>query len=216
MIYELYCQLGRDVENSVCASDNISIDESTVKKIYFDSFINGVYIHLENLSRKNKSFKRNIDSDVESELENILDTKDVSVLRRVFESLIKKQNQQEQDEERVDREFPPNIIGSRQGRQAFVQGRQTFSEQNDDGRCQTTFQTNIQPECETIVETVCSNITVTRTRPDIKETCKTRVSNFLSFIRLVLHGQFTRLIKSVGQPNLRFRRRNALPDTTKG
>ena len=155
-------QSGGDVEGSVSAPYNISIDRSAVREL-LRPFIS-IYSS-EILLRKNKSFKRNIESDVESELSNILDTKDVSVLRRVFESLIKKQ-QQEQNKEKGSLES----IGERQGRQV------SFASQNDDGRCQTTFQTNIQPECETIVETVCNNVTVTRTRPDIKETCKTRVT----------------------------------------
>ena len=41
--------------------------------------------------------------------------------------------------------------------------------------CDTTFRTEISPQCDTVVETVCSNQTVTRTRPDIKEKCTTRV-----------------------------------------
>ena len=41
--------------------------------------------------------------------------------------------------------------------------------------CDTTFRTEISPQCDTVVETVCSNQTVTKTRPDIKEKCTTRV-----------------------------------------
>ena len=65
---------------------------------------------------------------------------------------------------------------SRSGRRQELTGgsprRQELSRQED---CDTTFRTEISPQCETVVETVCSNQTVTRTRPDIKEKCTTRV-----------------------------------------
>ena len=40
-----------------------------------------------------------------------------------------------------------------------------------------SYRTEISPQCNTVVETVCANQTVTRTRPDIKEKCTTRVTN---------------------------------------
>ena len=42
--------------------------------------------------------------------------------------------------------------------------------------CDVSYRTEISPQCETVVETVCANQTVTRTRPDIKEKCTTRVT----------------------------------------
>ena len=99
------------------------------------------------------------------ELSELLKNKDVSALRHMFETLIKQQQQEEDSEERVSQ---------RQERQ-LSQGLPELSQQQDGEQCETTFQTNIQPECETSVETICRNVTVTKTRPDIKETCKTRV-----------------------------------------
>ena len=93
----------------------------------------------------------------------MLKNKDVSALRHMFETLIKQQQQEEDSEERLTQ---------RQERQL---GLPELSQQQDGEQCETTFQTNIQPECETTVETICRNVTVTKTRPDIKETCKTRV-----------------------------------------
>ena len=43
--------------------------------------------------------------------------------------------------------------------------------------CDVSYRTEISPQCNTVVETVCANQTVTRTRPDIKEKCTTRVTN---------------------------------------
>ena len=42
--------------------------------------------------------------------------------------------------------------------------------------CDVSYRTEISPQCDTVVETVCANQTVTRTRPDIKEKCTTRVT----------------------------------------
>lgn len=61
------------------------------------------------------------------------------------------------------------MAGGSQRRQELAGG---LSRQED---CDTTFRTEISPQCDTVVETVCSNQTVTRTRPDIKEKCTTRV-----------------------------------------
>ena len=52
------------------------------------------------------------------------------------------------------------------------EGRQTGEE--DD--CENLgYETQIQESCETVLDTECSNVTVTKTRKDIKRTCRTRV-----------------------------------------
>lgn len=51
---------------------------------------------------------------------------------------------------------------------------EVLSRQED---CDVSYRTEISPQCDTVVETVCANQTVTRTRPDIKEKCTTRVNS---------------------------------------
>ena len=53
------------------------------------------------------------------------------------------------------------------------EGRQT----GEDDECENQgYETQIQESCETVTDTECSNVTVTKTRKDIKRTCSTRVS----------------------------------------
>ena len=59
--------------------------------------------------------------------------------------------------------------------------------------CDTTFRTEISPQCTTVVETVCSNKTVTKTRPDIKEKCTTRVMIIIDQFYRIVNGLFALL-----------------------
>ena len=53
------------------------------------------------------------------------------------------------------------------------EGRQTGE---DDEQLNQGYETQIQESCETVTDTECSNVTVTKTRKDIKRICSTRVS----------------------------------------
>ena len=57
--------------------------------------------------------------------------------------------------------------------------------------CDVSYRTEISPQCDTVVETVCSNQTVTRTRPDIKEKCTTRVTPGKCIIFIVIVSLIT-------------------------
>ena len=61
--------------------------------------------------------------------------------------------------------------GEREGRQAGAGG-----EGEDDGECENKgYETEIQEICEKVLDTECFNVTVAKTRKDIKKTCRTRV-----------------------------------------
>ena len=61
----------------------------------------------------------------------------------------------------------------RRGRQAGTGGGGGGGE---DGDCENKgYETKIQEICEKVLDTECSNVTVTKTRKDIKKTCRTRV-----------------------------------------
>ena len=88
---------------------------------------------------------------------------DSSRLRSII-NLYKRQSEQENKPRRRKK-----IV--RQSRQEFRDGKQI------DENCETTgYETQIREDCNQIVETVCKNVTITKFKPDIKRTCKTRVS----------------------------------------
>ena len=65
-------------------------------------------------------------------------------------------------------------------RQLPRHGRQEFRESKQiQGGCETTgYETTIREECTKQIETVCSNVTVTNTRPEIERKCTTRVRKY--------------------------------------
>ena len=87
---------------------------------------------------------------------------DSSRIRSLIELYRNKQNQESRGSKR---QLP------RRGRQEF--GREP--KQIQEG-CETTgYETTIREECTKHIETVCSNVTVTNTRPEIERKCTTRV-----------------------------------------
>ena len=110
-----------------------------------------------------------------------------SALKKVFERLLTKKREARLAAEAAEAAG----AGARPRTGRARKQKQRLAAQQD---CDTTFQvrsviiiimlliiiiifsqTEIRPECTTVVEEVCRNVTVTRTRPDIKEKCTTRV-----------------------------------------
>ena len=90
---------------------------------------------------------------------------DSSRIRSLIESYREQQNQASRGSKR---QLP------RRGRQEF--GRE--SKQIQEG-CETTgYETTIREECTKQIETICSNVTVTNTRPKIERKCTTRVRKY--------------------------------------
>ena len=97
--------------------------------------------------------------------------KDTTALKKVFLALGKRQRKTPSVTRRSERGREGRPQRSELGRE----GRQLVSRQGDED-CETSYRTEIRPECTTVTETICSNVTVIRTRPDIKENCTTRVT----------------------------------------
>ena len=56
------------------------------------------------------------------------------------------------------------------------EGRQAEAGADGDDECEDQgYETEIQEFCEKVLDTECFNVTVTKTRKDIKRTCRTRV-----------------------------------------
>ena len=93
---------------------------------------------------------------------------DASKIRRVIEAYVEaggsvRRGQSERRGRAEERE--------REGRQGGG-----GEEGEDGGECENKgYETEIQEICEKVLDTECFNVTVTKTRKDIKTTCRTRV-----------------------------------------
>ena len=136
---------------------------------------------------------------------------DASKIRRVIEAYVEAGGSV-----RTGRPLESEREGRQAGRRGEEEreGRQAGGGGEEDGDCENKgYETEIQEICEKVLDTECFNVTVTKTRKDIKKTCRTRVG--LTWCHHVLPGvtrEMFRLIRSVGRLKLRSRKRNAAHD----
>ena len=98
---------------------------------------------------------------------------DASKIRRVIEAYVEagdslRRGQSDRKGRAEERE--------REGRQLQGGGGGGGGVGEEDGDCENKgYETEIQEICEKVLDTECFNVTVTKTRKDIKTTCRTRV-----------------------------------------
>ena len=106
---------------------------------------------------------------------------DASNIRSVIEEYVKNGDRAK------ERDVTRNIVRKKKVKPKEESGERPREgrQSSDEDECENQgYETQIQESCETVADTECFNVTVTKTRKDIKKTCRTRVSEIRRGIEL--------------------------------